>query len=111
MKIILCTDPILRDKLKAEGIGATVFDTILNHEEKVKMLEQLDLFASNWFLQNGEDFTEYRNISIGAAIHDDVLTFFHMYYHFCLILEKVDYKSNQVIFYRKKSTIYYTIVA
>ena len=105
MKIILCADPILRDKLKAEGIGATVFDTILNHEEKVKMLERLDLFASNWFLQNGEDFTEYRNVSIGAAIHDDVLTFFHMYYHFCLILEKVDYKSNQIIFYQSDSCL------
>ena len=36
-RINICTDPILRELLHEEGIEATVFDSILCEEEKIKM--------------------------------------------------------------------------
>ena len=103
MKINLCIDPILMDKLGKRGIITQVFDSILTHSEKQQMLEDLEVFASNWFLQDSQDITRYRHVSIGAAIHDDLLIFFYFFYHFCLILEKLEYKKNKVVFYQSVS--------
>ena len=99
----LCTDPILKDLLEKRGITVEVFDAILSKSEKQEMLENLEVFASNWFIENGEDISEYRNVSIGAAIHDDVLTFFSSLYHILLLVEKLDYKKNKIVFYQSKS--------
>ena len=99
----LCTDPILKDLLKDRGITAEVIDAVLSHSEKQEMLENLEVFASSWFMKNGKDFTNYRDVSIGAAIHDDVLTFFFFLYHILLLVEKLDYKKNKIVFYQSKS--------
>ncbi len=62
--------------MKNKGIQSSVFDEILSKSEKQKMLNNLESFASNWFIIDGEDISNYRDVSIGAAIHDDLLTLF-----------------------------------
>ena len=99
----LCTDPILKDLLGKRGITAEVYDAVLSKSEKQEMLENLEVFASSWFMKNGKDSTEYRNVSIGAAIHDDVLTFFSYLYHIALVLLKVKYHEDTVVFYQSDS--------
>lgn len=99
----ICIDPILKDLLKDRGITAEVFDAVLSKSEKQQMLEDLEVFASNWFMRNGKDITEYRNVSIGAAIHDDVLSFFYFLYHILLIIEKLNLNENKVVFYQSVS--------
>lgn len=103
-KINICSDPILKDILAGQGIEAEVFDDVLTREEKTKMLESLERFASNWFLAEGSvDYTEYRNVSIGAAIHDEVMTLFHHLIHFIFIIDKLE--SEKIIFYHSKSCL------
>ncbi len=106
MKIInICTDPILKERLKKKGIDAQVFGEILTNEEKEKMLESLERFASNWFLTNvNVDYTEYQNVSIGAAIYDEVRMLFQLLIHFILMLDRLDLKNN-IIFYHSTSCI------
>ena len=99
----ICVDPIIRDLLSDRGINAVVFDTILSKSEKQQMLEDIEVFASNWFIRNGKDITEYRNVSIGAAIHDDILTLFSYLNHISLVLQKVKYNKNAVVFYQSVS--------
>ena len=74
----VCIDPILKDLLNTRGITAEVFDAVLSKSEKQQMLEDLEVFSSDWFINNGRDISEYRNVSIGAAIHDDVLQLFNI---------------------------------
>lgn len=93
--MILCTDPILKEILKKQGVKALVFDTVLSADERQKMLESLHEFASGWFLdEQGKDFTEYCDVSIGAAVHDEVMILFHMLYHFVKISEKI--KADEI---------------
>ena len=99
----LCIDPILKDLLKDRGITATVYDAVLPKLEKQQMLEDLEVFASSWFMRNGKDITEYRNVSIGASIHDDILTLFSYLNHITLVLQKVKYNENTVVFYQSES--------
>ena len=99
----ICIDPILKGLLNNRGITAEVFDAILTKSEKQQMLEDLEAFASRWFIRNVKDITEYRNVSIGAAIHDDVLTLFSYLYHISLVLDKVKYLENTVVFYQSVS--------
>ena len=99
----VCIDPILKDVLNARGITTEVFDAVLSKSEKQQMLEDLEVFVSSWFMRNGKDITEYRNVSIGAAIHDDVLTLFSYLYHIALVLQKVNYQKNMVVFYQSVS--------
>jgi len=87
--MILCTDPILKEKLKSEQINAVVFDSVLTELEKQRMLESLDGFASGWFLDSeGNDYTEYRGVSIGGCLREEVMTLFHILYHFVWIINK-----------------------
>ncbi len=103
--INICSDPILKKCLVEIGINARVFDTILSGHEKTKMLELLEQFSSNWFLTKDDvDYTEYKNISIGAATHDEVRTLFHMLLHFIFILDKLGTK-NKITFYHSPSCI------
>lgn len=103
--INICSDPILRNCLAQQGIDAHVFDTILSREEKTGMLESLERFASNWFLtEEGVDYTEYRNVSIGAALHDEVMTLFHLLIHFVFVIDKLESK-NEIIFYHSTSCL------
>ena len=102
-RINICTDPILRELLHEEGIEATVFDSILCEEEKIKMLEALDRFASGWFLdRNGDDYTDYRNVSIGAAIYDEVRLLFTLLFHFVYWTDKLTDEFD-ITFYQSKS--------
>ena len=96
-------DPMLQSILYERGIESVVYDRILSKSEKQNMLENLEVFASSWFIENGKDISEYRDVSIGAAIHDDVLTFFSSLYHILLLVEKLDYKKNKIVFYQSKS--------
>lgn len=99
----LCTDPFLKVLLEERGIQAEIFDNVLSKIEKQKMLESLEEFASNWFIQNNKDISEYRNVSIGAAIHDDVLIYFHLILHVAILIEKINYGENNIVFYQSIS--------
>lgn len=108
--INICSDPILKNRLARQGIEAHVFDMILSREKKTKILESLEKFASNWFLtESGVDYTEYKNISIGAAIHDEVRTLFYLLIYFVFILDKLKSK-NEIIFYHSTSCLMPDIV-
>lgn len=94
-KINICSDPILKEKLEDRGIEAYTFDTILSSDEKTFVLESLDKFFSVWFIKEDSlDYTEYRGVSIGAAIHDELMTIFHLLVHFIFILDKVGLDKN-----------------
>ena len=67
------------------------------------MLENIEEFSSNWFIHDGKDISEYNNVSIGSAIHDDILIFHNQLYHLLAILDKIDYKNNDIIFYQSKT--------
>lgn len=98
--INICSDPILKDHLSQQGIDAHTFDSILSREEKIDMLESLEGFASNWFLnEEGIDYTEYRNISIGAAVYDEVRILFQLLAHFIFVIDKLDPKNGIVFFH------------
>ena len=100
----LCIDPILKGLLKSRGIFAEVYDSVLPKAEKQQMLEDLEKFASNWFLdRGGKDITEFQKVSIGAAIHDDVLSYFCLLYHILKILEKIHFQKNAIVFYQSIS--------
>jgi hypothetical protein len=104
-KINICSDPILKERLSRQGIDAHTFDAVLNRDEKIHMLESLRNFASHWFLsEDGVDYTEYRNISTGAAIHDEVMTLLHLLTHFVFVIDKLDSK-NEIIFYHSTSCL------
>ena len=96
-------DPILNNILKKQGVNAEVLDSILTKPEKQSMLENLEVFASNWFINNGKDVTIYREVSIGSALHDEFLSLFCMLYHILLIIEKLEYKKNKIVFYHSIS--------
>ena len=106
----ICTDPFLKTRLSNEGISTQVFDEILTWNEQKDMLEALHKFASNWFLSEEVDDFLYRDISIGAAVHDDMLSLFHFQYHVCKILEKLDFKNTKIVFYQSESCKYPTPV-
>jgi hypothetical protein len=99
----VCIDPILKDLLKTRGITAEVFDIVLSKSEKEHMLEDLEIFSSKWFMDNGRDISKYRDVSIGAAIHDDVLHLFNFLFHLLYVLKKLDYKNNTIVFYHSTS--------
>ena len=101
--MILCTDPILKEKLKKKQIDAIVFDSILTDYEKQEMLESLYRFATGWFIDNdGKDYTEYRNVSIGAVLSDEIMNLFQMLFHFNWIINKVENK-DAIQFYDSES--------
>lgn len=103
--INVCSDPILKGYLQQQGVSAEVFDVILNSEEKVRMLETLTDFASNWFLTNeGFDYSEYRNVSIGASIHDEMRTYFHLLIHFIYVVSKIG-KDTKITFFHSTSCL------
>jgi hypothetical protein len=103
--ICFCSDPVLQGRLAGQGIGARVFDEILSREEKTAMLESLDCFASRWFLnEKGSDYTEYRGVSLGAALHDEVMIFFHLLLHFIYIIDKLG-PEYKVVFYHSDSCL------
>ena len=105
-KVVLCTDPFLKSYLKRKGIDAAVFDTILSEEEKIHMLENLDRFSTSWFLDSGKnDYTQYRGISIGASVHDEIMNFFHLLVHFIYILDRVAKPGSKIIFYQSASCL------
>ncbi|NTW99638.1 MAG: hypothetical protein HGB35_06880, partial [Geobacteraceae bacterium] len=88
--IVLCSDPILAEILEKRGIKARVFDTILSVGEQEAAMKLLDEFAAQWFLdEDGNDYTLYRKVSIGAAIYQETLSFFHLLTHFVFIVEKL----------------------
>jgi len=98
--ITLCTDSILQKYLKEEGIEAGLFDKVLSKDEKMDFLENLDNFACDWFLdRKGSDYTIYKDISIGAGIHDEIMIFFHLVTHFIFLLEKIKKEGKDVLFY------------
>ena len=104
-KINICSDPVLRDRLKDKGIKSEVFDNILSENEKITMLESLDEFISMWFItRDGRDCTEYRNVSIGAAIHDEMMTIFHLLIHFIFIIDKLG-TEKIITFYHSNSCL------
>jgi len=101
--MILCTDPILKERLKKKQIDATVFDSILTKNEKQKMLESLNGFATGWFIdKDGRDFTEYRDVSIGAVLSDEIMNLFQMLFHFNWLINKSENKDS-IQFYDSKS--------
>ncbi|MDA2932976.1 hypothetical protein MYX82_01390 [Acidobacteria bacterium AH-259-D05] len=101
--MILCTDPILKERLKNQQIDATVFDSVLTESEKQEMLESLYRFASGWFIdKDGRDYTEYREVSLGGVLSDEVLSLFQMLYHFVWIIGK-DENTTPIQFYDSKS--------
>lgn len=103
--INICSDPILKEYLAKQGIQAQVFDSVLNYDEKVKMLEDLDKFASGWFMSDKHaDYTDYRNVSIGASLHDEIRTFFHLLLHFARIIKKIGGNVN-ITFYHSASCL------
>ena len=103
---IICTDPFLQKILANKGIDATVFDKVLTSQEKKSILEQLEKFASEWFVdKKGKDYTTYRGVSIGAALHDEVLTFFHLLARFLFILEKVSVGNKKIVLYQSQSCL------
>jgi len=103
----ICSDPVLKQLLLNRGIEAVVFDAILSSEEKTLLLESLESFASEWFLtESGEDYTEYRGVSIGAAIHDEVLILFHLLIHFASMIDRLRRGGEKEIsFYQSKSCL------
>ena len=101
--MILCTDPILQDRLNTQQVDATVFDLVLTESEKQEMLESLYRFASGWFIdKNGRDYTEYREVSLGGILSDEVLNLFQMLYHFVWIINK-DENTTPIQFYDSQS--------
>ena len=101
--MILCTDPILKERLKKKQIDAIVFDSILTRDEKQEKLESLFGFASGWFLdKDNQDYTEYRKVSIGGVLSDEVMMLFQMFYNFVWIYNKVESK-DPIQFYESES--------
>ena len=101
----ICSDPILKEHLVKQGIQAQVFDSVLTCAAKTKMLEDLEQFASSWFLtQAGIDCTDYRNVSLGAALHDEIRTFFQLLFHFAYILNTLG-KNVNIVFYHSTSCL------
>ncbi len=85
----LCTDPFLQTYLKNKGIQAQVFDALLTPADKQAMLEALHDFASHWFMDShGNDYTEYRGVSIGSAIRDEIMTLFCLWLHMDRIMRQ-----------------------
>ena len=101
--MILCTDPILKGILVEKQINARVYDSVLTTDEKQQMLENLYRFATEWFLdESGRDFTEYRGVSIGGNLFQEVMMLFHMLYHFCWIYNKLE-KNETIKLYESES--------
>lgn len=103
-KIILCTDPILQRYLKEQGVEAIVFDSTFSKEERVKILEDLDQFACNWFFDSkGHDYTRYSQVSIGAGIHDEIMNFFQLIVRFIHLLDDRIKPDVELEFYQSDS--------
>ncbi|KJR43922.1 hypothetical protein MCHI_000175 [Candidatus Magnetoovum chiemensis] len=102
--INICTDPFLSQYLSERGIDALVFDLITTQDQTNKILETLARFGSDWFLdKDGQDYTEYKNVSIGAAIYDEVLLFNHLLLRFIYLLDKLLQEYDNITFYQSVS--------